>query len=197
MAHDATVTRGLCAWDLLKKASGLGPRTAAIPEGWAARAPTTSRWPSSSRSWASPTRGFATLIRGCYTESPQPRRRRPQRRAARRVAAKFLRTTRSCSAWRAVRAGRGHRLPLPVRRARRVHPDLRRARRRRVRHQRRTTLHLLRRHRQALLPLCAYRQEGPHLHEPELLPGCRPTAPGFPHGRFHNKLAGGRWPTRS
>ena len=162
-------------WDLLKKASELGLRTAAIPEkfgGVGADYPTLALI---LEELGAADQGFATIIRGCYTESPRlvgeltPELRDEwlhQVHGGRHVPA----------GPGPLRARRRHRLALPVRRARRLHPDLRGQGRRRVRHQRHQALHLLRRHRQALLPLCAHRPEGPHLHQPELLPGARRRA---------------------
>ena len=180
MTYDAYRDPQECVpWDLLKKASGLGLRTAAIPEKWGGEGADYLTLAIILEELGVADQGFAThhpgLLHGVAASD-----RRAQRRAARRVAAEVHGGRHVPARPRPLRARRRHRLALPLRRARRLHPDLRRARRRRVRHQRDQALHLVRRHRQALLPVRAHRPQGPDLDQPELLPAARRRA-GVPH----------------
>ncbi len=58
-------------WDLLKKASGLGLRTAAIPEKFGGEGADYLTLAIILEELGVADQGFATLIRGCYTESPR------------------------------------------------------------------------------------------------------------------------------
>jgi alkylation response protein AidB-like acyl-CoA dehydrogenase len=58
-------------WDLLKKASGLGLRTAAIPERFGGEGADYLTLAIILEELGVADQGFATLIRGCYTESPR------------------------------------------------------------------------------------------------------------------------------
>ena len=58
-------------WDLLKKASGLGLRTAAIPEKWGGEGADYLTLAIILEELGVADQGFATIIRGCYTESPR------------------------------------------------------------------------------------------------------------------------------
>ena len=72
MVYDAHRDPQECVpWDLLKKASGLGLRTAAIPEKWGGEGADYLTLAIILEELGVADQGFATLIRGCYTESPR------------------------------------------------------------------------------------------------------------------------------
>ena len=58
-------------WDLLKKASKLGLRTAAIPEEWGGEGADYTTLAIILEELGAADHGFASIIRGCYTESPR------------------------------------------------------------------------------------------------------------------------------
>ena len=58
-------------WDLIKKASALGLRTAAIPEKWGGEGVDYLTLAIILEELGAADHGFATIIRGCYTESPR------------------------------------------------------------------------------------------------------------------------------
>ena len=58
-------------WDLLKKASKLGLRTAAIPEEWGGEGADYTTLALILLELGAADHGFASIIRGCYTESPR------------------------------------------------------------------------------------------------------------------------------
>ena len=58
-------------WDLLKKASDLGLRTAAIPEKFGGEGADYPTLALILEELGAADQGFATIIRGCYTESPR------------------------------------------------------------------------------------------------------------------------------
>jgi alkylation response protein AidB-like acyl-CoA dehydrogenase len=58
-------------WDLLKKASALGLRTAAIPEKWGGEGADYLTLALILEELGAADQGFASIIRGCYTEGPR------------------------------------------------------------------------------------------------------------------------------
>ena len=58
-------------WDLLKKASKLGLRTTAIPEEWGGEGADYTTLAIILEELGAADHGFASIIRGCYTESPR------------------------------------------------------------------------------------------------------------------------------
>src|SRR5512136_2211889 len=72
MEYDAKKDPKDCVpWDLLKKASELGLRTAAIPEKFGGVGADYPNLALILEELGAADQGFATLLRGCYTESPR------------------------------------------------------------------------------------------------------------------------------
>jgi alkylation response protein AidB-like acyl-CoA dehydrogenase len=72
MEYDAKTDPQACVpWDLLKKASALGLRTTAIPEAFGGEGADYLTLAIILEELGVADQGFATIIRGCYTESPR------------------------------------------------------------------------------------------------------------------------------
>ena len=131
-------------WDLLKKASKLGLRTAAIPEEWGGEGADYTTLALILLELGKADHGFASIIRGCYTESPRlVHELNPEQRDE--FLPKFLKDDTFLLGLGRTEPDAGTDSHFLYDEPGQVHPDLRRAPGRRVRHQRHQALHLQRR----------------------------------------------------